>query len=131
VKQNANLFYILFCIVSLSSANNLWAQDSIRKHPLTYISAGGVDRNTEQQILDTNMNETEIFHPMYKKNVLFQDLGNIGTEGRRAIFSVNQPVGFNGVFNPYSNYLFTPQNARFYNTTKPFTELFYTQGSQE
>jgi len=131
VKQNANLFYILFCIVLLTSSNNLWAQDSIRKHPLTYTNAWSFDRNTEQQILDTNMNETEIFHPMYQKNVLFQDLGNIGTAGRSAIFSVHQPIGFNGVFNPYNTYFFAPQNARFYNTTKPFTELFYTQGSQE
>jgi hypothetical protein len=131
VKQNANLFYILFCIVLLTSSNNLWAQDSIRKHPLTYTNAWDFDRNTAQQLLDTNMNETEIFHPMYQKNVLFQDLGNIGTAGRSAIFSVHQPVGFNGVFNPYSTYFFAPQNTRFYNTTKPFTELFYTQGSQE
>lgn len=131
MKPNANFLYVIFIIVLLLSSNNLWAQDSIRKHPFIYNSAWGYDRDLNNQILDTNMNETEIFHPMYQKNVLFQDLGNIGTAGRSAIFSINQPIGFNGMFNPYESYFLLPQQARFYNTTKPFTELFYSQGSNE
>ena len=131
MKQNANLFNVIVGIVLILSSNSLWAQDSIRKHPLIYNNAWDVDRDVNYKILDTNMNETEIFHPMYQKNVLFQDLGNIGTAGRSAIFSIHQPIGFNGMFNPYGSYILLPQQARFYNTTKPFTELFYTQGSKE
>ena len=131
MKQNDNLFNVILGIVLILSSNNLWAQDSIRKHPLIYNNAWGVDRDVNYKILDTNMNETEIFHPMYQKNVLFQDLGNIGTAGRSAIFSIHQPIGFNVMFNPYESYILLPQQARFYNTTKPFTELFYTQGSKE
>jgi hypothetical protein len=131
VKQNANLFYVILGIVILLSSNNLWAQDSIRKHPFIYNNALGIDRDINYRTLDTNMNETEIFHPMYQKNVLFQDLGNIGTAGRSAIFSINQPIGFNGMFNPYESYFLLTQQARFYNTTQPFTELFYSKGSKE
>jgi hypothetical protein len=131
VKQNANLFYVILGIVILLSSNNLWAQDSIRKHPFIYNNAWGIDRDINYRTLDTNMNETEIFHPMYQKNVLFQDLGNIGTAGRNAIFSINQPIGFNGMFNPYESYILLSQQARFYNTTQPFSELFYSQGSKE
>ncbi len=86
MKPNANFLYVILSIVLLLSSNALWAQDSIRKHPFIYNSAWGYDRDLNNQILDTNMNETEIFHPMYQKNVLFQDLGNIGTAGRSAIF---------------------------------------------
>ena len=131
MKQNDNLFNVILGIVLILCSNNLWAQDSIRKHPLIYNNAWGVDRDVNYKILDTNMNETEIFHPMYQKNVLFQDLGNIGTAGRSAIFSIHQPIGFNVMFNPYESYILLPQQACFYNTTKPFTELFYTQGSKE
>ena len=131
MKQNANLLYIILGIVILLSSDNLWAQDSIRKYPFIYNNAWGIDRDINYLTLDTNMNETEIFHPMYQKNVLFQDLGNIGTAGRSAIFTINQSIGFNVMFNPYESYFLLSQQARFYNTTQPFTELFYTQGSKE
>lgn len=81
MKHKAILFYIFLSVVLLVSSNQIWAQDSIRKHPFLLTNAYGVDRNLAFQTLDTNMNETEIFHPMYKNNVLFQDLGNIGTAG--------------------------------------------------
>lgn len=131
MKQKANLFYVILGVVLLLGSNVLWAQDSIRKHPFIFNNAWGIERDLNYQPLDTNMNETEIFHPMYQKNVLFQDLGNIGTAGRSAIFSIHQPIGFNVMINPYVSYFLLPQQARFYNTTKPFTELFYTQGSKE
>lgn len=131
MKPNANFLYVILSIVLLLSSNKLCAQDSIRKHPFIHNNAWGIDRDLNYQTLDTNMNETEIFHPMYQKNILFQDLGNIGTAGRSAIFSINQPIGFNGMFNPYESYFLLSQHARFYNTTKPFTELFYSQGSNE
>ena len=118
MKQNDNLFNVILGIVLILCSNNLWAQDSIRKHPLIYNNAWGVDRDVNYKILDTNMNETEIFHPMYQKNVLFQDLGNIGTAGRSAIFSIHQPIGFNVMFNPYESYILLPQQACFYNKTK-------------
>lgn len=131
MKPNANFLYVILSIVLLLSSNKLCAQDSLRKHPFIHNNAWGIDRDLNYQTLDTNMNETEIFHPMYQKNILFQDLGNIGTAGRSAIFSINQPIGFNGMFNPYESYFLLSQHARFYNTTKPFTELFYSQGSNE
>lgn len=131
MKHKAILLYIFLPVLLLVSSSKIWAQDSIRKHPFLQTNSYNIDRNLAYQTLDTNMIETEIFHPMYKNNVLFQDLGNIGTAGRSAIFSVNQAIGFNGMFNPYSNYFLTPDKAKFYNTTTPFTELFYTQGSQE
>ena len=131
MKQKANLFYVILVVVLSISSNNLCAQDSIRKHPFIYNNAWGIDRDIHYQTLDTNMKETEIFHPMYQKNVLFQDLGNIGTAGRSAIFSIHQPIGFNVIFNPYESYFLIPRHARFYNTTKPFTEIFYSQGSKE
>lgn len=130
MKQNTNLYFFILLLCTFSFAN-LFAQESNRKSPLTYTNIWGIDRNINEQYLDTNMNETEIFHPMYQKNILFQDMGNIGSAGKSAVFNLQQPVGFNASFNPYQNYMFSNNDIRFYNTTAPITELFYSQGAQE
>lgn len=96
-----------------------------------YVTEYDIDRNRDWQKLDTFFNKVEIFHPLYRQHTVFQDLGNIGTASRPLLFDVDRKVGFVGAFNPFETYFIKPSETRFYNTHTPFTELFYTQGSEE
>ena len=107
------------------------AQDTIRQHPLTYYTEDMVDKNHSRAYADSGMNEVEIFHPLYRNHVIFQDLGNIGTASRNAYFILTRNIGFTGTVNPYENYFLQGKNTKYYNTLVPLTEIFYTQGKQE
>jgi hypothetical protein len=122
---------ILFLLWFVSFSFSVSAQNTTRRSPVRYVNEYETDRNQQYKYVDSSMNETEIFHAMYQKQVIFQDLGNIGSPGRNAFFSVNREVGFNATFNPFENYFINRNGTRYYNTTKPFTELFYAQGKQE
>lgn len=123
--------FVICLLLLLISATEAFAQDGSRKHPTRYITERGIDRNLGYQYLDSNMSETEIFHAMYQKQVIFQDLGNIGSAGRSAMFAINRETGFAPAFSPYDNYFMKRETAKFYNTTIPYSELFYAQGANE
>lgn len=119
-------FFICTCI-----ATCLHAQDSTRQSPTRYLTEHDIDRQLPYRYIDSSLNETEIFHPMFARQVVFQDLGNIGSPGRTIPFSTRDNPGFHGAFNPFENYYITRSPTRYYNTVRPFTELFYAQGSEE
>lgn len=124
-----SIYFILFLWLGIHI--NGFAQDTIRRHPVRYVTEQDILRGKPYRYLDTSLNETEIFHPLYQRNILFQDLGNIGTASRAAVWQWNRPVGFVGAFNPYEAFFIQPETGKYYNTTKPFTELFYAQGAEE
>lgn len=113
------------------SGHKVYAQDTIRQHPLTYYTEDMIDKNQSRAYADSSMNELEIFHPLYRSHVIFQDLGNIGTASRNAYFTLNRNIGFTATVNPYENYFLQGKNTKYYNTLVPLTEIFYTQGKQE
>jgi len=123
-----------FVVVLLALIGNIQvglAQDTTRLYTTRYVLQSDVDRELSYRFLDSTIDQTEIFHPLYRNPGVFQDLGNIGTASRNLLFDINRETGFSASFNPYEAYVFKSTDAKFYNTTKPFTELFYTQGSQE
>jgi hypothetical protein len=125
------IYTLLLCIIVWLAAKELKAQSTERKFPTRFTNEYNLDRNLGYTALDTNMNETEIFQAWYQKSRIFQDLGNIGTPGRSLVFSLDREVGFRGAFNPYDAYFMNRNQVRYFNTTAPFTELFYAQGSKE
>jgi hypothetical protein len=58
------------------------------------------------------------------------DLGNFGTAARNLIFSPRMQSGWDPGWHAYDIYLATVEETRFYNTTKPYTELGYLLGSK-
>lgn len=58
------------------------------------------------------------------------NLGNLGTPARDLAFSPRMQSGFDPGFHSFDIYEYTVDQARFYNTTKPYTELGYLLASK-
>jgi hypothetical protein len=58
------------------------------------------------------------------------DLGNPGNAARDLIFSPFLKPGWDPGWHAYDIYLFTTTETRFYNTTRPYTELGYLLGAK-
>lgn len=62
-------------------------------------------------------------------NYLF--LGNNGSPARPVAFTPRMTAGFDAGYHSFDAYGFNHENARIYNTTKPYSELNYMIGSQQ
>src|SRR5882724_6318209 len=60
----------------------------------------------------------------------YVDLGNFGTASRNLIFTPFMKSGWDPGWHAYDTYLFTVDETRFYNTTRPYSELGYLLGSK-
>jgi len=58
------------------------------------------------------------------------NLGNIGTPARDLMFSPRMLSGWDPGWHAYDLYTFKVEDTKFYNTTKPYTELGYLLGSK-
>lgn len=58
------------------------------------------------------------------------NLGNLGTPARNLAFSPRMESGFDPGFHSFDIYTFTVDQAEFYNTTKPYTQLGYLLASK-
>ncbi|ACU64004.1 putative porin [Chitinophaga pinensis] len=58
-------------------------------------------------------------------------MGNSGAPARNLLFTPFMKAGFDPGFHTFDVYGFNHQNARIYNTTKPYSELLYLVGSQQ
>ncbi|WP_343303584.1 putative porin [Chitinophaga niabensis] len=61
----------------------------------------------------------------------YTTLGNNGSAARNQIFSPRMVPGFDPGFHAFDVYGFNHQNARFYNTNRPYSELGYLIGSKQ
>lgn len=72
----------------------------------------------------------------FSKNYLgvpasFVTLGNNGSAARNLIFSPRMMAGFDPGFHAFDPYSYNHENARFYNTNRPYSELGYLIGSKQ
>ncbi|OYU96203.1 MAG: hypothetical protein CFE21_07270 [Bacteroidetes bacterium B1(2017)] len=123
------LAVILWQLPKLANAQ----KDSSKQvpYPTQFFTEFALDRNLGLVYEDTVIRRNEIYHTYFKKNVMFQDLGNIGTPGRSMFFDWNRTTDFVLGFNPYQSYYKTPQESRYYHTKKPYADFTYTQGQKE
>ena len=69
------------------------------------------------------------FYLRYPLQPTYVDFGNIGTASHNLIFSPFMRPGWDGGWHAYDPYVFNVEQSRFYNTTKPYSELGYQIGS--
>src|SRR5450755_1420985 len=69
------------------------------------------------------------FYLRYPLPPTYVDFGNLGTESHSLIFSPFMKPGWDGGWHALDPYVFTVEGSRFYNTTKPYSELGYLLGS--
>jgi hypothetical protein len=108
------------------------AQDSTKyiKPSTRFMTEQDYDRNKTWRNIDTGMNRSEIFNPVYKKYIVFQDLGNIGSPSRPLLFDVDRAIGFQYSWNPYSVLFTNSYDTKYYNSKTPYSDLTYSQGKQ-
>ncbi|MBO9634651.1 MAG: hypothetical protein J7578_16170 [Chitinophagaceae bacterium] len=58
------------------------------------------------------------------------NLGNLGTAARNLVFTPQMRSGWDHGFHGFDNYLFKPEETKFYTTTRPFSEVAYVLGSK-
>lgn len=61
----------------------------------------------------------------------YMTLGNNGSAARNLLFSPRMTPGFDAGFHAYDIYGFNHQKAKFYNTNRPFSELWYLIGAKQ
>ncbi len=61
----------------------------------------------------------------------YMTLGNNGNAARNLVFTPRMVPGFDPGFHAYDIYAFNHQNAKFYNTNRPFSELWYLIGAKQ
>jgi len=69
------------------------------------------------------------FYLRYPLQPTYIDFGNIGTASHDLIFNPFMQPGWDGGRHAYDPYVYTIEDSRFYNTTKPYSELGYLLGS--
>ncbi|MER3471432.1 MAG: hypothetical protein C4330_08865 [Chitinophagaceae bacterium] len=77
--------------------------------------------------IDSSINEYTIRFPIPSKYLY---LGNVGTAAKSILFAPSTNVGFDPGFHAFDIYKWRLDRVRFFNTTRPYSELSYTLGSQ-
>ena len=78
--------------------------------------------------LDTILGSQHNYNPIFKKSISNTYLGNLGSPYLSNIYrdrNVNEQFL---PFSPYRNYMLKPEDIVFFNTTTPFTSVYYETG---
>jgi hypothetical protein len=77
--------------------------------------------------IDSSIND---FYTRFPVPWKYTDLGNFGSAARSLIFQPYMKPGFDAGFHAYDIYRYTPENTRFFQTTRPYSETIYMLGSR-
>jgi hypothetical protein len=77
--------------------------------------------------LDSSVNDFTTRFPIPATNI---HLGNLGTASRSILFSPKLDPGFDPGFHAFDVYKWKMENVRFFNSTRPYSELNYLLGSK-
>jgi hypothetical protein len=77
--------------------------------------------------LDSSIND---FFTRFPEPWTYYDLGNFGSAAKSFIFQPGMKPGFDAGFHAYDIYRYTPENTRFFQTTRPYSETIYLLGSR-
>ncbi|MEN9599494.1 MAG: hypothetical protein RL596_1813 [Bacteroidota bacterium] len=83
--------------------------------------------STRNRTIDSSIND---FTTRFPLPYTYHTLGNYGTAAQSLVFQPNLRAGFDPGFHQYDIYKFTLENTKFYQTTRPYTELGYLLGSK-
>lgn len=81
----------------------------------------------QQYKLDSSITDFTLRFPIPAHHIF---LGNTGTATRSLLFSPIMKSGWDAGFHAFDAYKWKPENARFFNTTRPYTELGYLLGGR-
>jgi len=133
------LYRFLFFGTLLLLSEFVWAQKdtavknetAVKEYTTQFETEYSKDRNLSLVYEDTAMRRNEIYSHHFRRNSVFQDLGNLGTPGRNLFFTWNRNSDFVLGFNPYQNFYKTVEGSKYYKSKKPYADFTYTQGQRE
>ena len=70
------------------------------------------------------------FYKRFPVSWRYYDVGNFGSAAKSFVFQPLMKPGFDAGFHAYDVYRFTPENTKFYQTTRPYSETNYMLGSR-
>ena len=83
--------------------------------------------STRLRTVDSSIND---FTTRFPLPYYYHTLGNYGTAAQSFFFNPRMKAGFDAGFHQYDIYQFNTENTKFYQTTRPYTELAYVLGSK-
>ncbi len=83
--------------------------------------------STRSQLLDNSINSFNKYLSLPEDYIY---LGGLGNASRSILFSPQMLPGWDAGFHAYDAYTTTIENTRFFNTTRPYTQLNYLIGSR-
>lgn len=83
--------------------------------------------SSRTRFLDSSVNDFGLRFPIPWTHA---SLGNNGNATRSLVFQPILKAGFDAGFHAYDAYLYTIENTKFYQTTRPFTQMGYMLGSK-
>lgn len=83
--------------------------------------------STRNRTIDSSLND---FTTRFPQPYYYHHLGNYGTAAQSFLFNPLMKAGFDAGFHQYDMYKFTVENTKFYQTTRPYTELAYLLGTK-
>jgi len=98
---------------------NKW-EDSITIH-FRYLDS------TRNYKLDSSIGDFTTRFPVKATDIY---LGNLGNATRSLLFSPNMQAGFDAGFHAFDAYTWKPGTARFFHTTRPYSEINYFLGTR-
>jgi hypothetical protein len=106
------------------------ANDSLRrrnKHEDSITISFRYLDSTRYYWLDSSVTDFTKRYPVPATHIF---LGNTGTASRSLLFSPGMQAGFDNGFHAFDVYKWKLENVRFFNTTRPYSELNYFLGSR-
>jgi hypothetical protein len=83
--------------------------------------------SSRYQVFDSSIDDFSKKYPIPPQYVF---LGNTGNAAKSMIFSPTLKAGWDAGFHAFDVYTYKPLDTRFFNTTRPYTELGYLLGSK-
>ncbi len=83
--------------------------------------------STRTRSIDSSIND---FTTRFPVPYTYETLGNLGTAARSLLFNPIMNAGWDAGFHQFDIYKFSIENTKFFQTTRPYTELSYLLGSK-
>ena len=101
--------------------NTKWSEQKVR---VTYFTL----QDSTRQLPDTTI---QFLHRNPIQGMWMQDLGNLGTPGKSLLYDYVPQAALQSGLRSMSTYLFDERTAKYFNTTRPYTDIYYHMGTKQ
>lgn len=104
------------------------ARDTLSKEVLYYYADNAEDKKLFK---DSSFINFHLYDPIRQGEYEYVNLGNLGSAHRQLVYQQRFHRGFDAGFHNYDLYLTKPEDVRFYQLEKAFSDISFSQTSQE